>query len=182
MQVLQLNSAFSDLSASRFGNGSDGDGGYEGREAFEVGKAFGLNADDSEIVFAELVGQPAERPAKHYHISGGERDREFLRRLVLVVLRIGVRFQGLFDQLGKPRVKPNWANRGSNRRLVLGPLRARGKCHSSLLTLEFRAGERGQLRDLFIRASSRTCTKKIRKKIAARPEKRVSGHPYYICI
>jgi hypothetical protein len=34
-----------------------------------------------------------------HHVSGGEREREFLRRRVLVFTGVRVRFQGVINQL-----------------------------------------------------------------------------------
>ena len=82
-----------------FISGRDSDGGDESSVADGFGVAFGQSADGGEVIFLELVGQVAEPPAEHHHIGGGEGERDFLRRLVLVVLSIGVWFQRVFDQL-----------------------------------------------------------------------------------
>ena len=76
-----------------FINGRGGDGGDESRMADGFGVAFGQDADGGEAVFLKLVGQMAEPPAEHDHVSGGKREREFLRRLVLVILGVRVWFQ-----------------------------------------------------------------------------------------
>jgi len=80
-------------------NGRDGDGGDKGRVAVNVGVAFGEGAHGGQVIFLQLVGQQAEPPAEHHHIGGGEREREFLRRLVLIVGGIRVGFERVFDQL-----------------------------------------------------------------------------------
>ena len=67
--------------------------------AVEVGVAFGQDADGGQVVFLELVGQQAEPPAENHHVGGGEGEREFLRRRVLVVVGVRVWFQGVFNQL-----------------------------------------------------------------------------------
>jgi len=82
-----------------FINGRDGDGGDEGHVANGFGVAFGQDADGGEIVFLKPVGQVAEPPAQDHHVSGGEGERQFLRRLVLVILGIRVWLQRVFDQL-----------------------------------------------------------------------------------
>jgi hypothetical protein len=53
-----------------------------------LGVAFGQDANGSQVVFLQLVGQMAEPPAEHHHVGGGEGEREFLRRFVLVVLEL----------------------------------------------------------------------------------------------
>ena len=78
-------------------NGGDGDGGDEGRVAVHVGVAFGEGAHGGQVVFLELVGQQAEPPAENHHVSGGEGEREFLRRCVLIVASVRVGFQRVFD-------------------------------------------------------------------------------------
>ena len=80
-------------------NGRDADGGDERHMAVNVGVAFGEGAHGGQVVFLELVGQQAEPPAEHHHVSGGERERKFLRRGVLVILGVRVGFQRIFDQL-----------------------------------------------------------------------------------
>jgi len=85
--------------ASALGNGGDGDGGDEGHVAVNLGVAFGEGADCGQVVFLELVGQQAEPPAEQHHVSGGEGQREFLRRRVLVVARIRVWLQRVINQL-----------------------------------------------------------------------------------
>ena len=65
--------------------------------AVNLGVAFGEGTDGGQVVFLELVGQEAEPPAEHHHVGGGEGERESLRRLVLVVARVGVGFQRVFD-------------------------------------------------------------------------------------
>ncbi len=64
-----------------------------------IGVTFGEGAHGGQVVFLELVGQQAEPPAEHHHVSGGKGERENLRRRVLIVLGVGIGFQGVFDQL-----------------------------------------------------------------------------------
>ncbi len=80
-------------------NGRDGDGGDEGHVADGLGVALGQDADGGEVVFLKPVGQVAEPPAQDHHIGGGERERQFLRRLVLIVLSIRVWLQRVLNQL-----------------------------------------------------------------------------------
>ena len=54
-------------------NGRDGDGDDEGLAAVEIGVAFGQDVDSGEVIFAELVGEDAEPPAQHHHVSGLQR-------------------------------------------------------------------------------------------------------------
>src|SRR5260370_1121347 len=61
--------------------------------------AFWQNADCGQVVFLELVGQVAEPPAEHHHVSGGERERQFLRRQIFIVLSIWVWLQRVLNQL-----------------------------------------------------------------------------------
>lgn len=82
-----------------FINGRDGDGGDERHVADGFGVAFGQDADGGEVVFLKPVGQVAEPPAQDHHVGGGERERQFLRRLVFVVLSIRVWLQRVLDQL-----------------------------------------------------------------------------------
>jgi len=65
--------------------------------AVNIGEAFGQDADRGQVVFLELIGQDPESPAERHHISGGERERQFLRRLVLVVGGVRVGFQRIFE-------------------------------------------------------------------------------------
>ena len=58
--------------------------------AVNIGVAFGEGADCGQVVFLELVSQQAEPPAEQHHVSGGEREREFLRRQIFIVARIRV--------------------------------------------------------------------------------------------
>ena len=67
--------------------------------AVNLGVAFGEGADCGQVDFLELVGQQAEPPAEQHHVSGGEGQREFLRRRVLVVARIRVWLQRVINQL-----------------------------------------------------------------------------------
>lgn len=64
-----------------------------------LGVAFGQDADGDEVVFLEPVGQMAEPPAQGHHVSGGKRERQFLRRLVLIVPGIRVWLQRVLNQL-----------------------------------------------------------------------------------
>ena len=82
-------------------------GGDEGFGAVHFGVAFGEDADCSQVIFLELVGQVGEPPAEHHHLSGGEREREFLRWcvLVIVVASIRVGLHGVFDQLAGVKSK-----------------------------------------------------------------------------
>lgn len=73
-----------------FANRRNGDGRDEGRSAFEFSVAFGDNPDGDEGVFTELVGEEAKPPAEEDDIGGGEDERQFLRRLVLVCSGTGV--------------------------------------------------------------------------------------------
>jgi len=82
-----------------FINGRDADEGDIGLVALQFGVAFGQDADGGEVVFLELVGQGAEPPSEHLHVGGGEDQGQSLRRDVLVVRRVRVGFQGVFDQL-----------------------------------------------------------------------------------
>jgi hypothetical protein len=50
--------------------------------------------DRGEVVFAEQIGQPTETPAQDHHVGGGEGEREFLRRGVLVLAGVRVGFRG----------------------------------------------------------------------------------------
>lgn len=77
----------------------DFDGGDEGHVAVNFGEAFGQDADCGQVVFLELVGQVAEPPAEHHHVSGGEREGQFLRRQIFVVLSIRVWLQRVLNQL-----------------------------------------------------------------------------------
>src|ERR1700677_1184438 len=79
--------------------GRDFDGGDEGGGAFEFGVAFGDDADGGEFVIAEVVGEEAEPPAQDDDIGGGKGERQFLRRLVLVITGVGVWFEGVINQL-----------------------------------------------------------------------------------
>ena len=91
--------ALSGLIAPFPGYGRDDDGGDESRVADGFGVAFGQDADGGQAVLLKLVGQVAEPPAEHHHVSGGKRERQFLRWLVFVVLRIRVWLRRGFDQL-----------------------------------------------------------------------------------
>ena len=77
----------------------DVDGRNKGSGAVEIGITFGQHVDRGEVVFAEQIGQPAEMPAQDHHIGGGEGEREFLRRGVLVIARVWIGFQGIINQL-----------------------------------------------------------------------------------
>jgi len=90
-------SGFFGLIRHQLFNRRDGDGGNERHVAVNFGVAFGEGANCGQVVFLELVGQVGEPPAEHHDISGGEREREFLRWLVLVALGIRVWFQCVFD-------------------------------------------------------------------------------------
>ena len=65
-------------------------------------KAFGQGAHRGQFVFAERVGQGAEPPAENHHVSGGKREREFLRRCLrtatIVVLGVRVGFERVINQ------------------------------------------------------------------------------------
>lgn len=77
----------------------DDDGCNERSGAVEIGIAFRQDVDRGEVVFAEQIGQPAEPPAQNHYVSGGEGEREFLRRCVLVVLGMRVWFERVINQL-----------------------------------------------------------------------------------
>ena len=87
-------------------NGRDGDGGDEGLVAVEIGVAFWQDVDGGEVIFAELVGQQAEPPAENHHVGGGEGEREFLRRRVLILAGVRVGFQGVINQLAGVEAAP----------------------------------------------------------------------------
>ena len=53
----------------QFRDRRDGDGGDEGREAFQLGVALGQDADGGQVIFTELLGQVPEPPAKDHHVS-----------------------------------------------------------------------------------------------------------------
>ena len=84
---------------SALGNGRDGDGGDKVHVAVNLGVAFGEGADCGQVIFLELVSQQAEPPAEQHHVGGGEREREFLRRRILVVASVRVWFQRVINQL-----------------------------------------------------------------------------------
>jgi hypothetical protein len=100
-QVLdfRLLPAFSRLIASALGNGRDADEGDIGLVALQFTVAFGQDADGGQVVFLELIGQCAEPPAEQLYVGGGKDQGQPLRRDVLVVRRVRVGFQGIFDQL-----------------------------------------------------------------------------------
>ena len=91
--------AFFSLIVSSVGNGRDGDGGDKGHVAVNLGVAFGEGADCGQVVFLELVSQQAEPPAEQHHVSGGEGQREFLRRQLFIVASVRVRLQRVINQL-----------------------------------------------------------------------------------
>jgi hypothetical protein len=98
-RCLSLRGFCASMRGDFFINGCDGDGGDEGHVTVNFGEAFGEDTDGGQVVFLELVGEMAEPPAEHHHISGGEREREFLRRQIFIVLSIRVWLQRVFDQL-----------------------------------------------------------------------------------
>ncbi len=71
----------------------------KGRNAVKIGIAFGQDVDRGQFVFAEQIDKPTQTPAQNHHIGGREGQREFLRRRILVLAAIRVRFEGAIDQL-----------------------------------------------------------------------------------
>ena len=85
--------------SSPFANRLDFDGRDEDFGTVEVGIAFGEDADGGEFVIAEEIGEASEPPAQDDNIGGGKRERQFLRRRVLVVFGIWIGFEGVINQL-----------------------------------------------------------------------------------
>ena len=83
--------------------------------SLRYGVAFGQDADCGQVVFLELVGQMAEPPAEQHHVSGGEGEREFLRRLVLVILGIRAWLQRVFGKGSEITIGMFWRGWGDCR-------------------------------------------------------------------